>query len=132
MHELSRPDFRKILEESTEDSALRRQITLARLHGIDLEWKPEALDAITEAAISLGTGARGLHRLIGQAVDQVDHRWPELADDGVCRVIVTRACVEQGAEPERVEKTEPCETRDTFSRIDGELRHEASQPTSLE
>ncbi|MFM7832215.1 MAG: hypothetical protein ACKPJD_10515, partial [Planctomycetaceae bacterium] len=47
----------------------------------------------------LCTGARGLHRLIGRAVDAVDYRWSELADQGITRVEVHEGCVEGNAEP---------------------------------
>ncbi|MCB1225521.1 MAG: hypothetical protein KDK99_06900, partial [Verrucomicrobiales bacterium] len=89
------------------------------LHGIELEFTPEALDAVTEEAEVLGTGARGLHRLIGRAVDPVDHRWPELAADGVCRVVVTEACVKRGAEPDLVRG------KPQAPPLDGELRRDA-------
>ena len=102
LHELSGADLREILTARTERSPLEKQKQLARLHGIELEIADDALEAIAEEAAALGTGARGLHRLIGRAVDGVDHRWPELADRGICRVRITRACVEQGAPPELI------------------------------
>jgi ATP-dependent Clp protease ATP-binding subunit ClpX len=99
LHDLSRDDLRQIVTERTERSPLERQKRLAAIHGIELEIAEDALDAIAEEAEALGTGARGLHRLIGRAVDPVDHRWPELADEGVRKVIITRATVVDGAEP---------------------------------
>jgi len=114
LHELSQADLRAIISSRTEKSALERQQKLAHLHGIELEINDEALDAIAAEAARLGTGARGLHRLIGQSVDGVDHRWPELAAEGVVKVVVTRACVEDGAEPELVtEKAREGETEAT-------------------
>lgn len=100
LHELGVKDLRAILDGGgIEDSALARQRRMAALHGIELVIEPAALDAIAEDAAALGTGARGLHRLIGRAVDAVDYRWPELAGEGVTRVVVTRASVEDGAPP---------------------------------
>jgi len=119
LHELTRQDLRGILTAGMERSPLEKQKRLAAIHGIELEISAEALDAISAEAVTLGTGARGLHRLIGGAVDPVDHRWPELADRGVCKVIITRACVESGAEPEFV--TGPPAT----PRMDKELRRES-------
>ncbi len=120
LHELSRQDLRGILGKKTEDSAIARQQQLAQLHGIDLEFSPDALDALTEEAIALGTGARGLHRLIGRAVDGIDHRWPELAADGVTRVVVTAACVTRKGEP-----TLHRSRKGKRKRLDAELRQEA-------
>jgi len=112
LHELSRDNLRAILDGRTRDSALGRQQTLARLHGIELVFAPEALDAIADEAMDLGTGARGLHRLLCRAVDGVDYQWPELAAEGVSKVIVTRACVEEQKMPEIIKgppATERCD-----------------------
>ncbi|MEZ5386682.1 MAG: AAA family ATPase [Prosthecobacter sp.] len=111
LHELGVADLRAILGGGVEDSAL---------HGIDLVIEPEALDAIAEDAAELNTGARGLHRLIGRAVDAVDSRWPELADQGVTRVVITRACVEDGAEPVLQKESRP----DGPPREDAEIRRD--------
>ena len=119
LHELSRKDLREILKERTENSALEQERVLARMHGIELEFTPDALDAIAEEAIALGTGARGLHRLIGRAVDPVDYQWPELAARGICKAVINRACVEGKAAPELI-SGKPAE-----KRMDTELRRES-------
>lgn len=93
LHELGKADMRGIVSESTESSPLTIQQQLARIHGIDLQITNDGLDAIAEEAVTLGTEARGLHRLIGRAVDAVDARWSELADEGVCRVEINRDCI---------------------------------------
>jgi ATP-dependent Clp protease ATP-binding subunit ClpX len=64
LHELSRSAMCKILGENIERSALALQKELARIHGIELVFTDEALDTIAAEAEALGTGARGLHRLI--------------------------------------------------------------------
>ena len=102
VHELSVRDLRNIVNGQIEDSPLEQQRLLARLHGIELELTEAALDAIAEQAAALGTGARGLHRLLSRATDAVDYRWSELADQGIGKVTVTRECVERGAPPELV------------------------------
>ena len=99
MHELGLDDLRAIISDQTAGSALDKQRKLAQLHGIDLEIDAAALDAIAAEAMRLGTGARGLHRLIGRAVDSVDHRWVDLADDGVTKIVIDKACAMEGGEP---------------------------------
>ncbi|MBZ0151023.1 MAG: AAA family ATPase [Planctomycetes bacterium] len=99
LHDLPKSALRAILDGGIERSALARQQELARLHGIELEITGEALDTIAAEAEVLGTGARGLARLIGRAVDSVDHRWPELAAEGVVKVRITRATI-AGGDPE--------------------------------
>ncbi|MCL4104578.1 UNVERIFIED_CONTAM: hypothetical protein GTU68_004532 [Idotea baltica] len=121
LHELGTGDLRKIVSTATENSALERQRQLAALHGIDLVIADDALDAIAEEASRLGTGARGLHRLIGQSVDAVDHRWTELAAEGVTRVVIDRDCIENGSDP-RLEKGKP-DDRIAAAVVD-ELRQE--------
>ena len=116
LHELSKKDLRAIISEGTESSPLERQRDLARIHGIELVITPEALDRIAGEAARLGTGARGLARLIGRAVDCVDGRWPDLADAGVCRVTIGEDVVRSGAEP-LIEKGPPL-----HRRRDDELR----------
>jgi ATP-dependent Clp protease ATP-binding subunit ClpX len=102
LHELSRDDLRAIVSERTENSALERAAMLAKLHGIELVVTNEALDAIVDEAVALGTGARGLHRLIGRAVDPIDYRLPELAAEGVTSVVIDRECLTTTAEPKLV------------------------------
>ncbi len=119
LHELSSKDLRQIISSEFDRSPLQKQQELARIHGIELELSEEALEAIAEEAANLGTGARGLHRLIGRAVDSVDDRWPELADEGVTHVVIWRECAFGEGEPELLKGN--LET----SRQDLQLRREA-------
>ena len=112
LHELGRTDMRAIVGEATEGSALERQRRFAALHGIELEITAEALDEIVDDAFRLGTGARGLHRLIGVAVDSVDYRWGDLADDGVTKITIDRDCVLGKGEPLLVRGERRIERRD--------------------
>lgn len=118
LHELGRADLRAIVSDSTQGSALERQKKIAELHGIELIVTDDALDEIADEAIRLGTGARGLHRLIGRAVDSVDYRWVDLADEGVTRVIIDRQCITDSGKP-KLEKAEA-----KFARFDLDLRQE--------
>jgi hypothetical protein len=111
--------MRQIIRGGVDRSALALQQQLALLHGIELELTDDALDAIADEAAALGTGARGLHRLIGRAVDAVDHRWSELAEEGVRQVIIDRDCALSTGPPQLI-YGEPA-----WPRIDLELRQEA-------
>lgn len=119
LHDLGVPELRKIVEGQLQQSPLGKQQQLARIHGIELELTDEALDAIATEAAALGTGARGLHRLIGRAVDAVDYRWHELAEEGVCKVVIDSDCAFGTCEPQLV-KGAPAS-----NRIDLELRQAA-------
>lgn len=119
LHELSRKDLRAIISSQTERSPLAQQQKLAEVHGIQLVFQEGALEAIAKESEKLGTGARGLHRLIGKALDPVDHRWPELADEGVTKVIVGAKTVISGAAPKLIKSLKK------VGRLDFELRRDA-------
>lgn len=116
LHELTLDDLRAIASDDSPGTELYKRTKLARLHGIDLQFTPAAIDQIAHAALALSTGARGLNRWISQALESVQHRWKELADEGVCRVIIDAPTIQHGIPP-RFETGEP-ET----SRADRELR----------
>ena len=120
LHELSEADLREIVRGTVERSPLLQQQTLARIHGIDLRITEDALDAIAAEAAVIGTGARGLQRLVGRAVDAVDHRWAELADDGVTQVVIDRNCALGTGAPELIRG------ESIWERVDGELRGAAN------
>lgn len=115
LHELGREDLRAIVGAETERSALAMQQAMAKAHGIELVLGDDLLKAIATEAEELGTGARGLHRLVGKALDAVDYRWPELADEGVSRVVLGAECLLGNCDP----VLEKCEVGE---RIDEELR----------
>jgi ATP-dependent Clp protease ATP-binding subunit ClpX len=118
LHELSRDDLRAIVRDGVEQSPFEKQKRLALIHGIELEIAPDALDAIADDAAALGTGARGLHRLIGRAVESVDSRWPELADRGIAKVVITRGCLSGTELPQEIPG------QPVVERTDHELRGE--------
>lgn len=126
LHDLSRDNLRQILGSGIHRSPLEKQQELARIHGIDLELTEDTLDAIADEAARLKTGARGLHRLIGRAVDKVDARWPELADKGVTKIVIHRECAFGKEAPK--EFSDPQDQQpdaDNLRRRDAALRREA-------
>ena len=98
LEELDEQALRTILT-SMEGSPLARQRRMAALHGVELAYDEGAVSAVVRKAAEMKTGARALARIIGRTLDAVDWRWPELADAGVTRVVVTRETVEDGAPP---------------------------------
>lgn len=116
LHDLKLSDMRAILTEATEASALARQRKLAAIHGIELVITDDALDAIAAEAVRLGTGARGLHRLVGVAVDSVDHRWAELAEQGVTRVVIDGSCIRGTGTPQETKGPPQVGRTDDFLR----------------
>uniref|UniRef100_A0A832I4N7 AAA family ATPase n=1 Tax=Eiseniibacteriota bacterium TaxID=2212470 RepID=A0A832I4N7_UNCEI len=99
---LDADDLHALLVE-TEDSPVERERAHLALHGIALEVEDAALRALADRALERGTGARGLHHGLRQALADVSWQAPDLAAEGVTRVVVTRACV-LGVEAARCER----------------------------
>jgi len=101
------------LKELTEDQLVRvlvepknavtKQFT-ARfgLDDVELEFTPEALLDIAKTARIRKTGARGLRSVIENALTKIQFELPELAEKGVCKVIIGQGVVEGTAQPEYV------------------------------
>lgn len=116
LHELSLKDLRAILSQPSRFSSLHQRQQVARLHGISLEVTDDALDALAERAKGMKTGARAIARLLGNALDRIEYRWPELADDRVVRVIIDRKCLLSGEDPTLVRGRREYRRRDSALR----------------
>lgn len=116
LHELSLDDLRAMLRQPSQFSSLYQRQQVARLHGISLEVTDDALDALAEKAKAMKTGARAVVRLLGETLDCIEYRWPELADDRVIRVILDRKCVLVGAEPKLIRGRREIRRRDSVLR----------------
>jgi ATP-dependent Clp protease ATP-binding subunit ClpX len=95
---LGRDDLVRILS-GVEDGPLEREKRQFSLHGIELEVTPGACDALAARAVTLGTGARGLPRLLHEVLEPVAWRLPELAARGVGRVRVGDEALAAGGKP---------------------------------
>lgn len=125
---LERDDLVNILK-TAEESILLKQQRMFALHGIKLEFTPDALLAIADEALRLGTGARGLTRTVLRVLDSVDYRMHELAQDGVTTIEIGREAVAKGQEPTlRKEPVEPGTA--PLARIE-ELRKRALTSTPI-
>jgi len=79
--------------------------------GAELEFEPEALEAIADLALLRGTGARGLRSIMEEVLQPVMFDIPSRDDVG--SVVVTKAVVESNAAPTIVPKkdSEPQQRR---------------------
>ncbi|MFM8188426.1 MAG: AAA family ATPase [Pirellula sp.] len=98
---LSVEDLLEIINDPESNSELSKRKELAAIHGIDLQFTKPALRAIAQKAFERGTGARALHGLIADSVLSVEHLWPNLADQGVTKVVIAKDCVTQGISAKR-------------------------------
>ncbi|MBU3706716.1 MAG: ATP-dependent Clp protease ATP-binding subunit ClpX, partial [Mycobacterium sp.] len=84
---LDKDSLVKILSEPK--NALVKQYTrLFDMDGVELEFTPEALDAIADQAIHRGTGARGLRAIMEEVLLPVMYDIP--SRDDVAKVVVTK------------------------------------------
>ena len=69
----------------------------AALDGVDLEFTPDALEAIADQANLRGTGARGLRAIMEEVLQPVMYEVPSRKD--VERVVITREAVLENVNP---------------------------------
>ena len=93
---LNREDLVRILTEP-KNSMTRQYQTLMSYDGVDLEYEPEALEAIADKAIEMKIGARGLRSVIEGVMTDIMFSVP--SDKTAKKVLVTAQCVKEGTSP---------------------------------
>lgn len=84
--------LREIL--TTPKNALVKQYQkLFRIEGIDLEFKPQALNYIVEKAVDYNLGARGLRSICEAIINDAMFELP--SEEGVDKLVITRAYAEE-------------------------------------
>ena len=94
---LRREDLVRILQEP-KNALVKQYKKLLEYDDVDLEFAPEALEAIADKAIARNIGARGLRAVMEGILTEIMYDIP--SDPTVTKVVITRACVEGTAEPE--------------------------------
>ena len=101
---LDKESLVKILSEPK--NALVKQYTrLFDMDGVELEFTPDALDAIADQAIHRGTGARGLRAIMEEVLLPVMYDIP--SRDDVAKVVVTKETVQDNVLPTIVPRKAP-------------------------
>lgn len=90
---LSADDLVKIMTEP-DDSIEKEYKAVFALDRVELEFTPEARIAIVNLSIAKKTGARGLRNIIEQILLDIQFNLPELAQEGLSKVIITEQTVE--------------------------------------
>ena len=94
---LRREDLVRILQEP-KNALVKQYKKLLEYDDVDLEFEPEALDAIADKAIERNIGARGLRAVMEGLLTRIMYEIP--SDPTVVKVVITRGCVEGREEPE--------------------------------
>jgi ATP-dependent Clp protease ATP-binding subunit ClpX len=94
---LQRHDLVRILQEP-KNALVKQYQKLFEYDDVDLEFEPEALDAIADKAIERNIGARGLRAVMEGLLTKIMYEIP--SDPTVVKVVITRDCVEGTGEPQ--------------------------------
>ncbi len=89
----------RILTEP-KNAILKQYVELFRLDGVKLEFTDDALRAVAELTLKRETGARGLRSVMEGLLTQLMFDLP--SEPTVEKVVITSACVNDGAKPEIV------------------------------
>ena len=97
LDELKIEDLTRILTEP-KNALIKQYTALLGLDDVVLEFQPDALEAMAELAIKRHTGARGLRSIIELTMKDVMYDIP--SRDDVAKVVITKASVVAGEQPE--------------------------------
>ena len=93
---LQREDLVRILQEP-KNALVKQYKKLLEYDDVDLEFEPEALEAIADKAIERNIGARGLRAVMEGLLTKIMYEVP--SDPAIVKVLITRDCVEGKGEP---------------------------------
>ena len=69
---------------------------------VELEFTDDAICAIADKAIKRNTGARGLRAIVEETLSDVMYETP--SDENIKKVVITKACITDGAKPDIIYK----------------------------
>ncbi|HZC39323.1 MAG TPA: ATP-dependent Clp protease ATP-binding subunit ClpX [Streptosporangiaceae bacterium] len=104
VHNLDREALIRILTEP-RNALIKQYRRLFELDSVDLEFTPDALEAVADQAILRGTGARGLRAILEEVLLSVMYEVPSRKD--VERVVITGPVVLEHVNPTLVPKGAP-------------------------
>ena len=92
-----------------KNALVRQYQKLFDLDGVELEFTPDALEAVAEQAILRGTGARGLRAIMEEVLLTVMYDVPSRED--VARVVINREVVAKNVNPTLIPRETPVAKR---------------------
>ena len=91
LDELSREDLVRVLSEP-RNSIIRQYKALFRIEGVELAFTDDALEAVADAAVTRGTGARGLRAMTESVMTDLMYDVPEKT--GLKKCVITKEFIE--------------------------------------
>lgn len=116
LDELDKEALIRILTEP-KNALIKQYQKLFEVENIELEFKNEALDAITEQALSRKTGARGLRSIIEELMLDVMYDIPSRKDIQKC-VITAELDDKNGEKPKMMVKVVPVKKKDNVASVE--------------
>lgn len=101
VEQLDAEALRRILVEP-KNALIKQFRKLFELDGVDLEFAPDAIDAIADMALQRGIGARGLRSILEEILLNVMYHVP--SDDEIAQVMVEADVVTDGASPQLISR----------------------------
>ncbi len=96
LEELDEAALVRILTEP-RNALVKQYQKLLKLEGVELEFREDALRAVSKKAMERRTGARGLRSILENALLDTMYELPSI--DGVKKVIVDASVISEGARP---------------------------------
>lgn len=96
LDELDIATLTKILHEP-KNALVKQYRKLFEMEGVELEFRPESLDAVAKKAMERKTGARGLRSILETILLDVMFQLPSLV--GVTKVVIDEGCILGHSEP---------------------------------
>ena len=96
LNSLRREDLVRILQEP-KNALVKQYKKLMEYDEVELEFEPDALEAIADQAIERNIGARGLRAVMESMLTQIMYDIP--SDPTIVKAVITRSCVEGKDQP---------------------------------
>ncbi len=97
LENLNKESLVRILREP-KNSLVKQYQQLFAMDKVELIFEDEALESVAELALEKKTGARGLRAIMEKALLDIMYNVP--SDSTIAKVIITKECVLDGADPE--------------------------------
>ena len=99
LDQLEVEDLVEILTEP-RNALVKQYEKFFEMDDVELEFTHEALKAISEKALSRGTGARGLRAVVEESILDIMYDLP--SDNDITKCVITEEVVKDGKEPELI------------------------------
>lgn len=112
--------IKKITTEP-KNALVKQYKKLLEIDGVELEFEPDALEAIVDKAIERKTGARGLRSIIENVMTDIMYDIP--SNEKIEKCIITKDTIQNNAKPKIIEN--PNKESKKKQRVQAEVKETA-------